>query len=325
MKEIVIAKAVTYSAKVGGGTISGYNEVDLLLPGAVAIFTEDEVLITTATLPAAIANVKQFYIAVGQTDKNGSNRSYVSQLVDRSAFHRSYCAYVAPVNQAIYVGYDGAAGTLNLPGTLIPGTIASMSIGVEKEGVEPHVMWSSYQHMVTSVDTDTTIVTDLVAQINADTRPWAKWTAAVIGVSPNLGISITSTENGQILLSSVDELLQYATRGILTPIVYGKGTPAQIAAEELETSSQDGNTNRVLYPAQFYSKPSQVDTTAQYATYTFEWEQERRQNHNAKAGFIKKLTVAVPAGTQLTALTTIFTTILLQAPNQGNGGSSSLV
>jgi len=62
MKEIVIAKAVTYSAKVGGGTISGYNEVNLLLPGAVAIFTEDEVLITTATLPAAIANVKQFYI-----------------------------------------------------------------------------------------------------------------------------------------------------------------------------------------------------------------------------------------------------------------------
>ena len=159
MKELFIGKgAVAYSAKIGGGTISGYDELDLLDAGATAFFTEDGTMVTTATTTASIANVKQFYVAVGETDADGNIITKRSQLIDRDAFHRSYTAYGAPTKQAKSVGYNGTAGSLNLPGTLVAGTVAYMAVGIQYEGDSPHVSWGRYEYTVKTGDVEADVV-----------------------------------------------------------------------------------------------------------------------------------------------------------------------
>ena len=325
MRELFVAKgAVAYAAKVGGGTIAAQNEVDVLEIGALALFTEDGTLITAATTPASIALVKQFYIAVGETDKDGKNITKTSRPIDRAAFHRTFCAYVAPVPQQIAVGYDGAAGSLNLPTTLIPGTIASLSVGIEHDGVEPHTHWGRYEYFVRPGDTDTIVAQGLVDAINADTQTFANWTAALIGATPNLGISITADNAGEVLLVAYDDLIQQTTTNLaLTAIVYGKGTSSQIAEYEDLQNIENGDTSRREFRNLYFSKPSQVVPGAEYGTFTFEWASEHRAGGSVMPGYVKEAVIAIPAGAQATALNTILTTIALLAPTSSTGGSAT--
>lgn len=321
MTELFVGKAaVPYAEKVGGGTISGYNEVDQLEIGALAIFTEDGTLITTATTPASIALVKQFYMCVGEVDKDGNNVTKRSRLIDRAAFHRTYCAYVAPVKQAKSVGFNGTSGSLNLPGTLIAGTLASMSVGIQDEGVEPHVHWSRYEYLVQTGDVEADVVNGIVAAINADDKPFARWTANAEG---STGITVTADEFGRVLEIAVDDLFLPSDRSTKTDIVYGKGTPTQIREYELLSQIEDGDTNRVHYETKFFKKPSQVDSAAQYDTYTFEWLSEHRTAKGVEDGYVKEAVIAIPAGAQATALNTIITTILLLSPTNTTGGSAT--
>jgi hypothetical protein len=321
MKELFIGSAaVAYAAKDGGGTISGYNEVDLLDTGAVAFFTEDGTLITTATTPASIANVKQFYATVGQVDVDGNKIAKRSQLIDRDAFHRSYCAYVAPVKQAKSIGFNGTAGSLNLPGTLVAGTTAYFSVGIQYEGEEPHVGWGRYEYLVKTGDVEADVVAGLVAAINNDTNPYKKWTANAEGTT---GVTVTADEYGKVLDIAVDGILIDADRSTKTEITYGKGTPSQVKEYETLAAIENGDTNRVVLPQYFYSHPSQVDLAATYDLYTIQWKSEHRTSSFPKDGYIKEFVLAIPDGAQEDDINTIFTTILLFGPTTSSGSSSS--
>ena len=325
MRELFVAKAaVAYAAKVGGGTIADKKELDLLEIGATAIFTEDGTLVTTATTAASIALVKQFYIAVGEIDKDGANQTKLSRPIDRAAFHRTYCAYVAPVLHSVFVGYDsvGTTGGLNLPATLIPGTVAHLDVGIEYDGLVPHTHWGRYEHYVVTGDTATTVTQGLVDAINADIAPYAKWTAALAGAGATLSILITATEVGSVLLTATDDILQQATRGTQVAITYGKGTAAQIAEYEDAQNTENGDTNRREFRSQFFSKPSQVVSTATYNTYTFEWNSEHRAGGAVINGYVKEAVIAVPTGAQATSLATVVGIILL-APTSSTGGSAT--
>lgn len=323
MTQLFVAKAaVAYAAKVGGGTISGANELDQLEIGALAFFTENGTLITGATTPASIALIKQFQIAVGEVNSNGDNVTKTSIMIDRNAFHRSYCPYAAPVFQQVAIGYNGTTGTLGLPTTLITNTVASVSVGWQPEGTEPNVPWRRYEHLVRPGDTDTILVQSLVDQINNDPSPYKKWTAALIGTSPDLGIELTATEDGIVLYTAVDDLTAQATRSIITDIVYGKGTYQQVVAYEERARHEEGDTNQVYYPNRFFKKPYQADPAAQYDTYTFEWHAEHRAD-TVKNGFTPEAVIAIPDGAQRATIDTIINNILLLAPSTSSGGSNT--
>lgn len=321
MKELFIgSSAVAYAASTGGGTIADYNEVDLLDAGAVAFFTEDGTLVTAATTLASIANVKQFYATVGVIDADGSKRAKRSQLIDRDAFHRSYCAYVAPVKQAKSVGFNGTAGSLNLPGTLVAGTVAYLSVGIQYEGEEPHVGWGRYEYLVKTGDVEADVVAGIVAAVNADTSTYAKWTANAEGTT---GVTVTADVFGQVIDIAIDGLFLNSDRSTKTDIVYGKGTPTQVQTYEKLAAIENGDTNRIEFAQYFYNHPSQVNLASEYDEFTIQWKSEHRTSSWQKDGYIKEFVLVIPTSAQLTSINTILTTILLFGPTTSSGASSS--
>lgn len=313
MKELLIAKDVAYAAKQGGGTISGYNELDQLAQGALAVLAEDGTLITSGTAAASLVNFKQYYMAVGRT--NDTKRS---KLFDRDGFHRSDCPYVAPVKQVQVVGDQGSGGSLNFPATLIPRTVAHLDVGVQYEGEEPHINWSRYEYTVKAGDAAADVVLALVAKINNDSK--ARWTAAAI--NSNGGIQITSTEDDEVMYLAVDGILQDATRTITTDVVYGKGTPSQVREYARLTDIQDGDENRVEYSQEYWKVVDEVDDAAQYELKTIEWQSEHRTPYNVQSGNSHEIVVAIPSGAQETELDAILT-LILSSPTTTAGGSVS--
>lgn len=314
MKEVLIAKeTVTYGAKVGGGTIAGFEELDQLVHGALAVLTEDGTLVTGATTPASIANVKQFYVAVGRT-----NDVKKSKLFDRDGFHRSDCAYVAPVLYAFSIGNNGTTGNLNLPATLIAGTIASFKVGFQAEGIEPMVHWQRYEHTVTAGDTNATILASLVAKVNND--PNARWSAAIEGA--NLGITLTADNKNELFYVTTDDILADADRLEKTALVYSKGDPDDVRFEAKLADIQDGDTNRVEFSQEYWKVVDEIDNAATYDQITIEWQSEHRTPYGVKPGNTHELMIAIPDGTQKTAFDAVLA-LVLSAPTTTAGGSSS--
>jgi hypothetical protein len=316
MESLFIAKpSVTYASKGGGATvIAGSEETNLLNPGALALFTESGTLITAATTPASIANVKQFYIALGT-----AVGTVISIPIDRQAFHRNYCPYVAPVNYAFAIGQDsGGSGSLNFPTTLVPGTLASLSVGYEEEGYLQHVNWMNSEYVVQTGDVRADVVNALIADINS--KPNKRWTASA--VATDLGILITSDVNNERFLIRTDGLLRASDQGVDTEMTHGKGTPAQIRALEEKVSVREGNMNKTYLPQKHYSVPSEVDDTQDYDTYTFQWQTEDHMAAGASNTAIVTTTIAIPDGDQRTTLATILDDVLL-TPSTGSGSSNA--
>lgn len=333
MYSALIAKDAVYAAKTGGGTITGINELDQLASGAIAIFTEDNRLITAATTPASIAGVQQFWVAVGSYQVNAAGVSvpYVRKTfyIDRDAYVQEYCTYVAPVLQRTIVGEDGAGtGSMNFPVTLIAGTVASINIVDTTLGEFYPNQVEHYDHVVTTVDTAQTVIQALVDAINADSDSIV--TATVILNGPTkVGIQLDAkTLEGTFKVGPSDIIANanvfYDTNGGLV-VNYGKGTPAIMT--QLEKRAQiasQGSGNYQYLQNKFFSVNSVVDPAATYNSWNFMWTQEARTNAiNSMNVTEQEALLAVPstATTLLGVLATIFGVVLLQQTT-GSGSSS---
>lgn len=236
---LFVARDVLYAAKQGGGTITGYDDAHNLVVGGVALFTENNTLITAATSAADLARISKFRIVTN--DVNGVNTSV---LIDRAAFAFAKHAYAAAVVAVQVVGESASAsGSLNLPSPLVAGTYASLVITDTSEGEFQAGLVTRFEVPVTSASTASSIVLDLIAKIN--NNPSSIVTASA--VAGNVGIILTAKSGIKSFLVGVDEILENAVihnDGTNGSAIYsaGRGTLAELTAMQLESDLAIGKT-----------------------------------------------------------------------------------
>lgn len=314
MKQIFISKQIAYAAKVGGGTISGINEINLLDTGAIACFAEDNTILSAAGIAAEIADKKRIYIAVGNQLTNESG-SYISTLIPRlgTSYHKQ--AYVAPVKQKKFVGYDGTtAGTaLNYP-TLVAGDTAFIRITRTTTGMRPYPdEIERYEVMVVTGETPASLTAKIVSAINANTSS----IVVAAGVAVNTGISLETKDAQDTFDVALDGVIQFASmvekgaavEGVSVAPNFGQGTYDQVKALEDSLSvSARGNTNLIEQSALWYKNTSLAVAGLTYNVYTLTWHGRRESSTGPQDSYIQEVKLAIPSsGTApTTALETIF-------------------
>lgn len=311
MNQIIIGKDVAYAAKQGGGTITGYNEIDLLADGAIAVFSETGQLLTTSNVPAALADCKRVYFVSGSNDGTSSPMpaADISVLAIRAKASFVKKAYVAPVKVRKFIGENTSGdGDLNLPSPLVAGTeafirITDTSLGLITTGNKV----KRYSTLVTASSTANSVVEALVTAINDDAD--AIVTATEVGTgagikldAKNFGVTFAISLDGILADANIDESetsdAAYSTSDAVE-INYGTGTSGQVKAIEDEFSAQKGNTNKIHQSALWFNKPSKVVTGETYNIYSITWTGEK----------------ALPTG----SISTVTHEIIVAAPNLGTG------
>lgn len=327
MKNIIIGRNIAYAARIGGGTITGINQINQLDLGALAVFTETNQLLTAANVVATVADKKNVYVAVGSG--SATIGASLSQMLPRFGTNYVKKAYIAPVALRKFIGNDGANGSLNLP-TLVAGDevfikIIDTTSGFLYSGIDI----DTYSDVVRTGDTGQTIITRLIAMINA--HPNRIVNATIVGAG--VGIQLDTIEIGTTFSISLDGILINSTVeepeavapnvvGNSVTINYGEGTSAQVAAIEDNWSSYNGNTARREFAAQFYNKPTMVISGATYDQYNISYKGVRAAALTAgpQPTLLFEQIVALPAAaTQQAAFETIMAEVFGNAETQETG------
>lgn len=328
---LLLAKSVAYAAKEGGGTIAGINEIDLLADGAIAIFTENNVLVTTSTTATNLLGVAKFWVARG--NGTGTSRWYRSELINRDAATRTKTTGSNPVKQAIAIGTnedgDTANTNMNFPSTLEVGTFATIVVTNQTNSSEITATMSQYQHMVLPIDDEESIIQGLVDAVNADDQRIVDATVIETTGAPNVkeGILLTARDYFTRFSVGVDDIIAYAdvtTDGDGDSVVGTRGRNSYSEMKELEVifnavKGQSDTAGQNL----LYSAPSQVDevyttlddSSTTMDTYTFEWLRSAVGPGIPRASVVGSCVIGfVKASAVLTSFETILG-VLMTVPN----------
>lgn len=304
MKQIFVGKDLAYAAKVGGSTISGINELTSLDTGAIAIFTDKNVLVTNANKGTVLDDCKSFYIAVGDQRTPGS-KSFLSELIPRTGTSFKKTEYSPAVQLVKYIGNDGTQGALNNP--TITGVDQELSIkiidttpGLRTMGAVDKQEIYRYSIKVKTGDTINTLITALIAKINADTNRIVD--ALVVG--SQVGVKLTAIGVGTTFAIAVDGILVNATieqpEGTTAALIgnsiamtFGEGTAAQITAMEDAFSVERGNTSRLYLSNLYYSNQSLVTSGSVYDQYSIWWNGRKNMSLGSQDTYRFDVTVAL--------------------------------
>ena len=316
MFEILVTKSTTYAAKTGGGVISGITEVHLLAEGAMAVFTNENELVTAANASTIFENRPSFYIAVGANNTTNIG-SKLSQPINRSNVNYTRREYAAAVKQKITVGEGAdASGDLNF-GTLVAGTYVRYRIFDVTNAVTPPDKIERYEYKVKTGDTESIVIAAIAALINA------KSTIAVAtlqgGVGTYVGMFLTAKNYYQSLEVTgddvaIDSTIDYTTTARGSVVMdFGVGMGTQVAALEEEYSAYEGNTSKVHLASSYFSGTKMADVAGTYDMYNFTWQTIKRSSIKNVPATTQELVVAIPdGGTQQST----FGTIMLYACQQ---------
>lgn len=314
MNELLVAKDVLLNAKIGGGLISGINEVNQLAAGALAVFTDNNVMLTNAnanTVFTTSPNKKRVYFALGSGDATLGAK--ISQLVDRETTNVQFKYYVAPVKQVVLIGADGTVtGSMNIA-TPVAGTYAYLRIIDTTEDNINLVRAERYSYLVKTGDTAALVVAGLVAECNLNLS--SKYT--VTAVNTNQGITVAENNFGKTFEVALDGIISAATittdgTGASTIIEFGSGASTEVALIESEFNSEDGNTSRLHLAPQYWKKASDVVTGATYDLMNIQWKQVHTNPINTQPATDKQIIVAIPTNPS-TFLSAHWNTIIKEA------------
>jgi hypothetical protein len=259
MNRVAVLKDVAYGAKVGGGTIAGMAEVDLLVNGSMAVFNiNGELLVAAGTNAAAVfGDKKEAYIAFGRNETplivNVPRQvNYINLVNKRNA--------VAPI---ITIG--GTTAALGLPLENEGDAVIKVfeSTHSDRFGI-PSIRASVYKKANMTTDQ---MFAKLVATLNASTQ-FGGVTATLIGASPNYGITITP-KNPKVSISvALSGMFEGGSIVNTTPAVYPFGDGQAIAQMEYESSVEEGNQGFIERAEAWFKGTLQTDVTAQYNVVT---------------------------------------------------------
>tara|TARA_R110002096_G_scaffold517_4_gene3023 strand:- start:2244 stop:3188 length:945 start_codon:yes stop_codon:yes gene_type:complete len=304
MFDLVVGKTLAYKTKTGGGVIAGAHEIDLLSPGAIAIFAESGLMVETTTTAAALKDVKSFYIAAGRT-----NDVKVSQLIDRDSFHRFKGAYLASTLQVTTVT------PLNLPTTYVAEEEAEVSIFLRDAGIEPAMLKERHSISVVASETNTTCVAKIVAKINAD----SKYVTALVTVAGTTFTLTAKSKNTTFDVGFNGPVIKDAIATVSTPAVFSKGQGADLVSLESQGQIYDGSTSPIWYSDKLFTQSKEIVTATNYIQYQLNWEQESR-TLNSQNTAILGVTMLLPTGTAIvTSVDAILALLVSTVPSTGSG------
>lgn len=325
MNKIIVAKSTTYGAKIGGGVVAGINETNQLADGAIGIFSEAGVLLTAANVVASMADKKKIYIAVGSGDATlGAD---TTEWIPRLKTNYSKTNYLAPAKVRQFIGSNGTSGDLNEP-TLVEGDeafirITDLTPGLLVSGQDTY----RYSKVVQAGDTINTIITAIIAAINADENRIVN--ATVVGAQTgiqldaiNFGVNFAISLDG-ILINSTTDSAESPVSGTSAAIaiVYGEGTYAQVLSLEQLFSPQSGNTNKVIQSSLWYSRPFKAVSGATYDLYNMAWMGKKSTTVSGELSTVAmEVIVALPDGaTSQAAVEAVFAEVFGNAETEETG------
>lgn len=320
MFELLITKSTAYAAKSGGGTIAGINEVNSLAEGAIAIFTNNNELVTNANASTIFENRSGFFFAVGG---NGTSRiTRLSEMVDRrEVIQYTKKEYTAPVKQKITLGEGADASGDSGIGTPVAGEIASLRIIKTNLGTIAPLDTERYEYVVKTADTEAIILDALYAKVLANSK-----FVTPTKQGATVGLYFTAKEYGDTFEVVCDGILSectvdYTTTGRGSVVVgYGIGTAADVAAIEEELSPSLGNTNKVHIAGKYYSVSPAVDPAGTYDMFHLVHQGVRQGATSRQQTVRKEIIIAIPdGGSQVTVFNAIMAYALAETNSVFNG------
>lgn len=202
------AANATYLAKTGGGTCATLQEVVASLAvGAIAIITDKQVLVTTATTAANIAGSNSFKILYRTSD--GVLRN--TPMISRGALWYGPLAAVAAVKRNQVIGGTLIAA-MNLPATLAVGDVATLIVTNTKYPQQSgNGDVKVYEVKAIAGDTFITLTTKLIAAVNADPQRIVDAVAIMDGLNV-AGIRLTAVDFGSVFEVGSDGVLANAQK-----------------------------------------------------------------------------------------------------------------
>jgi hypothetical protein len=265
-------------------SVADINDIDDLIANSGSFFLEDGTFIAGDEGSGALAGRKFFF--VGGVSTNNPTNGVVLRKSRVVANPPAVCvkkSYIAPVDKIIEVGYNGSSGSLNLPGSLVVGTVATLKvfktedfntaepIGNRMSNFGVRINGLNVAVRVTATHTATTLMEAVRDAIN--NNPANDFvSAAVTGAGATLNLELTGTKTGQSFYVAVDDLLADATVTTTTDITYGHGTPQQIIEIENLANIENGDEARIKFASKFWQVPSQVNTSLMFLTYELQWD-----------------------------------------------------
>jgi len=183
-----------------------------------------------------------------------------------------------------------------------------------------------YSHYVRVGDTPTIIISDLVAQINADTD--SKVTATMTGAGTGIvftakavGTNFAISKDGILINAVLDEAENPLATTDSVAMKYGEGTPAQVLLLEKAFSPQLGNTNKVYQSSLWWSKTEKTDSTATYDSYTIQWMGKKSTTLSGNLNTVAHEIIVVmpPAATQQAAFESVMAEVFGNAETEETG------
>lgn len=282
--DFIIAKTgVPYGAKTGGGTITGMDQLDLLVDGAIAFIDQDSGLIT-----AVAPQVDGVLVNVAMGTSKGSVLS--SPIYKKTAaFTKTVTSPAA--KKSMYIGSESTITyKLNLPATIVAGDEAIVELTNWKKPIENTSRVVTITVVMKGGETPTQVITAVAAAINADYRAKKFVLASASGI---IGIKVEALtvdndffvagygilENADILAyqnvvnAGTTGVVKGYTAGLTIPVAFtpGVGLSTQMSKVEADASVYHGNINSEMYENYLWSVPTGVVAGVTYTQYYIEF------------------------------------------------------
>lgn len=266
MNRLFVLKDVAYAAKIGGGTIAGANELNVLAPGALALLNDKGVLLTqtAGVLDAGkLGDSKTITIASGRA--NGVQ--VISEIPRKEISNVNVKNYTAPVAMVITVGGTTADKALQFTDNeeaVIKIFDTSFSSRYNIQDMNVSITKRTSETAEAAVDR-------LVAKINEKEGTFV--TAAKVGAgTANMGITLTPKDARTTISASLSGTFLYGNIETTTEQVYGDGVGADVLQLEKDFSVEEGNGNYIEYGSEHYSRAFEADASANYDLINMTWE-----------------------------------------------------
>ena len=314
MREILVTKDLAYAAKVGGGTIAGFSELDVLSPGAIGIFTETGGLVTVTseqTILESIGTSKYIYIGVG-----GAQGPKISQLIptSKSLVRTSLKAYVAGTAQVIQVD-DLSANSASLSVNDTEAIVRIKNLGAGTFPPAPAQQVSVRK--TAAMTTYENVVDALIAAYNAKYLAADRFATLSKSGSSHAAILVITAPVNQVLSVSVDGILAGVSVAQTVGATFSQGASAQVLELEKNFSTEKGNTNQTYQSDLWWKYAFVTDPAVNYVCRVLEWQLVHSNPLFSQNSNHHYLVLATPTGASGTGVAAIADLMVALYSNEG--------
>lgn len=276
MKRLLVLKDVAF-AYDGADAITGYDEVDTLVQGALAIFNEQGKLVDLNN-PTEFADSKFVTFAVGRLD----DQQVIPAIPRQGVKDINVQLYRAGVKQVVTVDCS----------TLDDADVGAVDLVVKETTLSSRNYSKAARASIwkTAGMTASAALDALVVALNA-AKP--KFMTASKSTT---NIVLTADADDVTIGVSYAELLAGASSTVTTALTHSRGKGEDIVALEQECTAQEGNGNYVNNPDLWYKRTLEALAATNYDVITVSWEGTHSSPTRSHNVFKNTVMIACPNG-----------------------------